>query len=179
MTEPDEVPDWGEAEGEEIDERPAIPRRRGGRFFATRQKVSDIWGRSSEQDRFRIIGQMDTMGLKGESICQYALGSNDVPEGTESVFDLDTLYAFGKRKAGENGLSSAKIMISCIDSKYVIKYAEAAAEDRETMKDPDASGARMNVSALRWSQFDVDEKCARMNYKMRVLAQKGQLKLNM
>ena len=37
----------------------------------------------------------------------------------------------------------------------------------------------MNVSALRWTQFDVDEKCARMNYKMRVLAQKGQLKLSM
>ena len=37
----------------------------------------------------------------------------------------------------------------------------------------------MNVSALRWSEFDVHEKCACVNYKMRVLAQKGQLKLNM
>ena len=41
VTEPDEAPDWGEADGEEIDDRPPIPRRRG-RFLATRQKVSDI-----------------------------------------------------------------------------------------------------------------------------------------
>ncbi len=141
--------------------------------------MSDIWDRSSEQDRCRVMTQMDKLNLDGESICHYALGGNDVPEGTESVFDLDTLYALGQRMAGESDLSSAKIMISCIDSKYVIKYAEAAAEDRETMKDPDASGARMNVSALRWSEFDVHEKCARMNYKMRVLAQKEQLKLSM
>ena len=47
------------------------------------------------------------------------------------------------------------------------------------MKDPDASGARMNVSAQRWRAFDVEEKTARMNYKMRLLAARGQLKLNM
>ena len=108
VTKPDEAPDWGEADGEENDDRPPIPRRRGGRFLATRQTFSDFWGRSSEQDRSHIIGQMQKMDLDGESICHYALGSNDVPDGTELVFDLDTLYALGKRMAGENGLSSAK-----------------------------------------------------------------------